>query len=64
MSENTVPKNCATCEYYDYLDNENSDMGCTIDMDEDEMWHLRSDSHHSCPYYKQYDEYKSVRRQN
>ena len=52
---------CETCEHYDY-DEEYEEYLCKIDMDEDE--YLRFMSNKTCPYYKFYDEYKSVQKQN
>ena len=53
---------CETCVYYDVID-EDGTLGCTIDFDEDEMYSLRTGKS-GCPYYKFYNEYKSVQRQN
>jgi len=54
---------CESCVYYDTID-EAGTLGCTIDVDEDELYRERTDHRGGCPYYKFYDEYKSVRRQN
>ena len=54
---------CETCLYYDVLD-ESGEMGCTVDIDEDEAYRERADSRRACPYYHFYDEYKLVRKQN
>ncbi len=53
---------CESCAYYDVID-EDGALGCTVDFDEDEMYSLVT-GRSGCPYYKFYDEYKSVRRQN
>ena len=56
-------KNCDTCEYFDY----DEDMGenvCKIDLDEDEYLDYLTNKNKDCPYYKFYDEYTSVRKQN
>lgn len=53
---------CASCVHYDVID-EDGTLGCTIDFDEDELYHLNSESR-ACPYYRFYDEYLSVRKQN
>ena len=42
---------CDTCAY------------CEIDMDEDEYVKFLTDSHYSCPYYRNGDEYAVVRHQ-
>lgn len=54
---------CETCEYYDY-DEEYEENICKIDMDEDEYLRFLSSKGQACPYYKYYDEYKSVQKQN
>lgn len=54
---------CESCEYYDY-DEEYEEYICKIDMDEDEYLHFISSKGQACPYYKFYDEYKSVQKQN
>ncbi len=58
-----MPKNCDTCEYFDY-DEEIDDYVCKIDLDEDEYLDYLTCKNKDCPYYKYYDEYTSVRRQN
>lgn len=50
---------CESCIYYD-MDNED----CRIELDEDELLRFAFKRTGDCPYYKYYDEYKSVRRQN
>lgn len=54
---------CETCAYYDVIYDDGT-MGCTIDIDEDDAYREREDSRSGCPYYKFYDEYKSVQKQN
>ena len=51
------------CAYFDF-DDEYDDYLCMIGMDEDEAVRFASDRHSSCPYFKFYDEYKIVRKQN
>ncbi len=54
---------CESCVHYDY--NEDDDqMECGVDLDEDEFLAFLTRRTDGCPYYKFYDEYKSVRRQN
>ena len=61
---NSAPSGpCETCLYYDVLD-ESGAEGCTVDVDEDEACRERSDPRQTCPYYRYYDEYKTVRKQN
>ena len=38
--------------------------GCTMDLDEDEMVQYLTGRSAACPYYRFYDEYKSVQKQN
>lgn len=54
---------CETCVYFDVID-EDGTLGCTVDIDEDEAYRQSADRTYRCPYYKFYDEYKSVQRQN
>lgn len=54
---------CETCAYYDVIYDDGT-MGCTIDIDEDEAYREREDYRQGCSYYKFYDEYKSVQKQN
>ena len=54
---------CENCEYYDY-DDEYEMYICTMNMDEDEMSRFMQGGYRSCPYFKFYDEYKSVQKQN
>ena len=56
------PSGCDSCEHYDVISDDGT-MGCTADMDEDELYSLIT-GRNSCPMYKYYDEYKSVRKQN
>ena len=46
---------CGTCAYYVYDDD--------ISMDEDEYIRLISDQHYECPYYRNGDDYRIVRKQ-
>jgi len=57
------PKNCESCVYYDY-DDELESYVCTVNLDEDEMVDFLSGSGNNCSYYRFYDEYKSVQKQN
>jgi len=54
---------CENCLYFDY-DEEWDQEICTLDLDEDEMERLASGRYASCPYYRFYDEYKLVQKQN
>ena len=57
------PKNCESCVYYDYDDQLDSYV-CTVNLDEDEMVDFLGGHSNSCSYYRFYDEYKSVQKQN
>lgn len=59
----TKPTNCESCVYYDY-DDELDDYVCTVNLDEDEALDFISGRNNNCSYYRFYDEYKSVRKQN
>ncbi len=57
---------CSSCVYYDY-DEDYGDYVCNLSLDEDEFVRLTaygSKKSTRCPYYRLYDEYKSVRKQN
>lgn len=58
-----VQTNCESCEYYD-LDEDWGEYVCTMDLDEDEMVRFLTGQNKGCPYYKYYDEYKLVQKQN
>ena len=53
---------CETCAYYAYDEDYECYM-CDVNMDEDEYTRMLSDSHYSCPYYRNGDEYAVVLRQ-
>lgn len=55
--------NCECCQYYDY-DDDNEAYVCTLDLDEDEMERFVCYRNRECPYFKFYDEYKFVQKQN
>lgn len=54
--------NCDTCEFYDY-DDEYGENVCMMKLDEDEMVNFLTGNTNYCPYYRFYDEYKSVQKQ-
>ncbi len=54
---------CETCLYYDYSEEEDAYV-CQTHLDEDEYLRFITRKNETCPYYKYYDEYKSVQRQN
>ncbi len=53
---------CEDCVYYDYDDEIEANV-CTMNLDEDEMVRFLGGQTRSCPYYRFYDEYKSVHKQ-
>lgn len=53
---------CVSCAYYIY-DEEYEEHYCDKDLDEDEYVRMMSDSHYACPYYRNGDEYRVVRKQ-
>ena len=53
---------CESCEFYDY-DEEYEEYVCTVRLDQDEMQSFLGGNTRSCPYYRFYDEYKSVHKQ-
>ena len=55
--------NCESCVYYDY-DEEWEEYVCHAGLDEDDMVRFLAGQNSRCPYYRFYDEYKSVRHQN
>ena len=56
------PTNCESCEFYDY-DEELDAYMCDVNLDQDEMQSFLGGRTASCPYYRFYDEYKSVHKQ-
>ena len=57
-----VVTNCESCVYYDF-DEDLDAYVCIRNLDEDEMERFLAGRNHSCPYYRFYDEYKSVHKQ-
>ena len=53
---------CDTCANLIY-DDEEEEYFCDIEMDEDELVRLYTNKHESCPYYRNGDEYRVVRKQ-
>lgn len=62
MSASSSADRCITCAYYSY-DEEYGCYVCDINMDEDEYIRFVTDSRYVCPYYRNGDEYKVVRKQ-
>ena len=53
---------CETCVFYDY-DEDYDCYSCQMNLDQDEMALFLSGNTRACPYYRFYDEYKSVQKQ-
>lgn len=53
---------CDTCANFVY-DDEEEEYFCDIEMDEDELVRLYTNKYESCPYYRNGDEYRVVRKQ-
>lgn len=53
---------CDSCEFYDY-DSDTDTYTCQLRLDEDEMVSFLNGGSNRCPYYRFYDEYKSVNKQ-
>ncbi len=62
-SNKKIISNCDDCLFYDY-DDETGEYSCHMSLDEDEMVRYMSGKTRECHYYRKYDEYKSVQRQN
>lgn len=60
--ENQSAQSCSSCAYYIY-DEEYDEYVCDAAMDEDDYVRLRMEPHYSCPYYRNGDEYRVVRKQ-
>lgn len=57
-----APTPCETCAYYDTIYDDGT-LGCVVDVDEDDLYRERADTRVACPFYKFYDEYKTVQKQ-
>ena len=57
-----VSGSCDSCEFYEY-DEYTDTYSCTMNLDEDEMVSFLGANTRGCPYYRYYDEYKSVHKQ-
>ena len=53
---------CETCLYYVY-DEEFEEYYCDIDMDEDDMARFYSSRQKECPFWRNGDEYETVKHQ-
>ena len=62
FAKKLVVTNCESCVHYDF-DEDLDAYVCTRNLDEDEMERFLAGRNRSCPYYRYYDEYKSVHKQ-
>lgn len=54
---------CESCIFYTY-DDELDYYYCSVNLDEDEMYNFIKGTTKTCPYYRDNDDYKIVRKQN
>ena len=57
------PGTCESCEFYDY-DEFLDAYYCKVNLDQDDRERYSTGTNNACPYYRFYDEYKSVQKQN
>ena len=62
MEKKRAAGSCESCEFYDY-DEYVDAYCCRVNLDEDEMGDFLGRNTRGCPYYRYYDEYKSVHKQ-
>ena len=53
--------NCDSCEFYDY-DEYIDEYYCKANLDQDDLERYITGTNSQCPYYRYYDEYKSVQK--
>ena len=63
MKGKKMQSSCDTCNNYVY-DEDYECYTCEMDLDEDEMARVMQHGASECRYYKLYDEYMMVRKQN
>lgn len=56
-----VQRKCEDCEFFE---DDGVEVGCTLSLDEDEFADFLMKNTAECPYFRFYDEYKSVQKQN
>ena len=54
---------CEECMYYEF-DEDSETYSCIINLDEDEAQRFMSGDSKRCSYFRFYDEYKMVKKQN
>ena len=63
MKKSEQISRCEECEFYDYDENLDT-YSCDMKLDEDEFADFMLGNTSRCPYFRYYDEYKSVSKQN
>lgn len=53
---------CEVCENFSF--DEENDGACLIELDEDEYYNLSCNPRAVCPFFRNRDEYRIVRKQN
>jgi len=53
---------CSTCAYFSY-DEDAEEYICDCQTDEDDFYRVSQSGYKSCPYYRNGDEYRVVRKQ-
>ena len=61
--EDPSPLDCAHCVFLSY-DERTGEEFCDCDLDEDAFAALLASRSDGCPYFRLYDEYGTVRKQN
>ncbi len=59
-----LPKAETCCESCEFFEDDGYETGCALSLDEDEFADFLMKNTAQCPYYRFYDEYKSVQKQN
>lgn len=55
-------QSCETCEFYE--EDQSGVPSCLVSLDEDEFADFVARNTMTCPYFRFYDEYATVRKQN
>lgn len=55
-------RNCEDCWYFVYDEELDADV-CRMELDEDEVYHIRTDRNGQCPYFRQGNDYYLSSRQ-
>ena len=63
MPDKIKRSRCDDCVHFVYDEELDADV-CDVDLDEDDYLRFITADTDRCPYYKYFDEYKSVRTQN